>query len=134
MSDEFVRRDVLDLHMQRIEAVIALNLEAQKSFNERLEGKIDAVNERLEAKIDAVNERLETKFDALREHVEDRIDVLCERMDRNLAQYDALANDIKGDIRTLSARLDTQQTKFGWYLTIFGIVITVVIAAIQFWK
>ena len=62
------------------------------------------------------------------------IRVMNERIDKNLAQYETIASHIEGDIKAMNARLDTQQTKFGWYLTIFGLVITVVIAAIQLWK
>ena len=60
--------------------------------------------------------------------------VMNERIDKNLAQYEAIASEMRGDIKAINARLDTQQTKFGWYLTLFGLVITVVVAAIQLWK
>ena len=60
--------------------------------------------------------------------------VMNERIDKNLAQYEAIANEMRGDIKAMNARLDTQQTRFGWYLTIFGLIITVVVATIQMWK
>lgn len=71
------------------------------------------------------------------------VKVMSERSDKNLAEYKAIASDIQGDsntknarvegdIKAINARLDAQQTKFGWTLTVFGIIITVVIAAIQF--
>ena len=106
--DEFIRKDVFDISIQRLEALMALNLTEQKAMNERLEARIDVLDS--------------------------RIDVLSERIDKNLAQYEAIASNIEGDIKAMNARLDTQQTKFGWYLTIFGLIITVAVAAIQLWK
>ena len=77
---------------------------------------------------------LQGEIKAINERVEGRFDVLNERIDKNFAQYEAVANEMKGDIKAINARLDTQQTKFGWYFTVFGIIITVVVAAIQLWK
>ena len=77
---------------------------------------------------------LQGEIKAINERIEGRFDVLNERIDKNFAQYEAVANEMKGDIKAINARLDTQQTKFGWYLTIFGLIITVVVAAIQLWK
>ena len=55
-------------------------------------------------------------------------------VDKYLAKHDAIAASIEGDLKAITARLDTQQAKFSWYLSAFGIAITVVIAAIQFRK
>ncbi len=94
MTDDFVKNDVFNVHMQRID-------------------------QRFEAQEKLVNKTIE-RMEAV--------------MDKYLAKHDAIAASIEGDLKAITARLDAQQTKFGWYLTLFGIVITVVIAAIQFWK
>ena len=130
MSEDFVRKDIFELHMQRTEAVTALNLEAQKAMNKRLEEKIDAFSERMNQTLALMNERIDKKFT----QIDGKIDVLSERIDKNLAQYEAIVSNTDGEIKAINARLDTQQTKIGWYLTIFGLVITIVIAAIQLWK
>ncbi|MBQ9526240.1 MAG: hypothetical protein IJR68_01405 [Fretibacterium sp.] len=62
----------------------------------------------------------------------DMFDVQLRSM-RDRADSEELA-EVKGDIKAINARLDTQQTKFGWYLTLFGLIIAVVVAAIQFWR
>ena len=130
MSEDFVRKDIFELHMQRTEAVTALNLEAQKAMNKRIEEKIDAFNEHMNQTLALMNERIDKKFT----QIDGKIDVLSERIDKNLAQYEAIVSNTDGEIKAINARLDTQQTKIGWYLTIFGLVITIVIAAIQLWK
>ena len=130
MSEDFVRKDIFELHMQRTEAVAALNLEAQKAMNKRIEEKIDAFNEHMNQTLALMNERIDKKFT----QIDGKIDVLSERIDKNLAQYEAIVSNTDGEIKAINARLDTQQTKIGWYLTIFGLVITIVIAAIQLWK
>ena len=94
MTDDFVKNDVFNVHMQRID-------------------------QRFEAQEKLVNKTIE-RMEAV--------------MDKYLAKHDAIAASIEGDLKAITARLDAQQTKFGWYLTLFGIVITVVITAIQFWK
>ena len=73
------------------------------------------------------------------------VKALGERSDKHLAGYKAIVSEIrselkgdivemKGDIKAISARLDAQQMRLGWHLTIFGIVIAVVVAAIQLWR
>ena len=40
-------------------------------------------------------------------------------------------NDLKGDVKALSAKIDTMQNKVGWYISLLGIGLTVVIALVQ---
>ena len=94
MADDFVKNDVFNVHMQRIDQ----RFEAQEKL-------VNKTIERMEAVVD-----------------------------KYLAKHDAIAASIEGNLKAIIARLDTQQAKFGWYLTAFGIAITVVIAVIQFWK
>ena len=94
LADNFVKNDVFNVHMQRIDQ----RFEAQEKLANKTVERMAAI------------------------------------MDKYLAKHDAIAAGIEGDLKAITARLDTQQTKFGWYLTVFGIVLTVVIAAIQFWK
>ena len=94
----------------------------------------DATIHRIDQRFDSLEKRMDERFAAMNEKMEQGFALTNERMDKHLAQYEVIASHIEGDIKALNARLDTQQTKFGWYLTIFGLVITVVIAAIQLWK
>ena len=40
-------------------------------------------------------------------------------------------NDLKGDVKALSAKIETMQSKVGWYISLLGIGLTVVIAVVQ---
>ena len=94
MAGNFVKDEVFNVHMQRIDQ----RFEAQEKLANKTIERMEAI------------------------------------VDKYLAKHDAIAANIEGDLKAITARLDTQQTKFGWYLTVFGIVITVAVAAIQFWK
>ena len=66
-----------------------------------------------------------------------KVEALNERVDKNLAEYKAIASDMKGDIRELSARFDAVDGKVtniatmtGIIVAVFGIIITVILA----WK
>ncbi|MBR0043230.1 MAG: hypothetical protein IJP56_00125, partial [Synergistaceae bacterium] len=68
------------------------------------------------------------------------------RIDKNLAEYKAIASEMQGNFRadvvrlegrieTVNAKIDTLQNKFSWNIAWMGIIIGVVLAVIQhFWK
>ena len=146
-----------DARFDRIEALLQRNLSEQRRMNERLEGKIENVVTRLSAgisenrsEIKALRVQMATKEElsavkndvkALKAQVASKENLTAVKDDvkalnvqvSQMATKEELS-EVKGDIKAIIARLDTQQTKFGWYLTLFGLVITVVVAAIQFWK
>ena len=74
--------------------------------------------------------------------MERMIDVKLSRMealiDRSISENRAMISeirtemsDVRGDIKALKARQSTFETKFGWYLTIFGVGITIAIGVMQ---
>ena len=125
----FVTKDVFDLHVrsmrdradseeklsdakfERLEALIAGSIAEQRAIARETGNSIKVINDRLG-------------------HVEKNLDKLNEKFER--MQDDI--SELKANDKALTARLDTQQTKFGWYLTVFGLIITVAVAAIQLWK
>ena len=125
----FVTKDVFDIHVrsmrdradseeklsdakfERLEALIAGSIAEQRAMARETGNSIKVINDRLG-------------------HVEKNLDKLNERVER--MQDDI--SELKANDKALTARLDAQQTKFGWYLTVFGLIITVAVAAIQLWK
>ena len=125
----FVTKDVFDIHVrsmrdradseeklsdakfERLEALIAGSIAEQRAIARETGNSIKVINDRLG-------------------HVEKNLDKLNEKFER--MQDDI--SELKANDKALTARLDTQQTKFGWYLTVFGLIITVAVAAIQLWK
>ena len=132
----FVTKDVFDIHVKsmrdradseeklsdarfdRIEALIAGSLVEQKAMAKETTSSIRVMNER----IGRVEERIG--------HIEKSIDKFNGKVEK--LQDDV--SELKANDKALAARLDTQQMKFGWYLTIFGLIITVAVAAVQLWK
>ncbi len=85
----------------------------------------------------------------MKEVLDERIEKMQAINDRNFARYEALVsdlrsemrseasdlrtemNDLRGDLKALSAEVKAIQMKFGWYLTLFGVGISVVLALFQ---
>ncbi len=107
--NEYVRKDVFAARMDRMEALLAQTL--------------------AEIRLDNVKLRSELKDEMKSRHAELKDDIKAVQ-----GELKEDINELRGDIRVINARLDTQQTKFGWYLAVFGLVITVAVAAIQLWK
>ncbi|MBQ9564133.1 MAG: hypothetical protein IJU98_00965, partial [Synergistaceae bacterium] len=79
-----------------------------------------------EIRLDNANLRnsLESEMSVLRGKLEDEMIGLR-------GEYKEDVRELRSDIRVINAKLETLQTKFGWYMAMFGIVITVSVAAIQ---
>ena len=80
MAEEFVRKEVFDARMDRLEAIMEKNLS-------ELRTEIKATNERMEQGIALINERME----------------------KNLARYEAIALETRGEVRALTAHITTME-------------------------
>ena len=109
---------VSDARFDRLEALMAQNLAEQKSMFSDI--RRDFSGARNEMKL--MNNRMTA--------MENRIDKLDARVET--LQEDV--GNLKGDVKAISARLDAVQWKTGLYVALLGIVLTFVIAAVQFWK
>ena len=75
------------------------------------------------------------RFQSMEKLLNERLGKMEAIMEKNLAKYDAIASDIKGDVKAMNARLDTMQNKFSWNLAWVGIIMGLVLAIVQhFWK
>ena len=59
-------------------------------------------------------------------------------MDRNLAQHQAVASDMKaeisdirGDVKALTAQINALQSKMGWYITLLGVGVSIALVIFQ---
>ena len=96
--DEFIRKDVFDARMDRMEALLEKTLIEIKADNERLRSEMKADNERLRSEMKADNERLRSE---LKEDI----------------------GALRGEVRALDARVDMLQTWQYWQLAWVGIFI-----------
>ena len=68
MAEEFVRKDVFDARMDRMEALLEKTLLEMKADNEKLRSEVRENNTRLEAKIEVLGTRidaLDTRIDSV---------------------------------------------------------------------
>ena len=101
MPEEFVRKEVFDARMDRLEAIMEKNLS-------ELRTEIKATNERMEQGFALINERFA---------------LMNERMDKNMTE-------IKGEIRALDTRIDavnmrvdSVQTTVYWGFALMGLIL-----------
>ena len=134
VMNDMVSQNVFDLQIRHLRERADSDEKLSSARFDRIEALLDKTL--IEIKMDNAQLRSELKgaISVMDERFERKFDILDERIEKNHAQYEAIASEMKGDIKSINAHLDTQQTKFGWYLTIFGLIITVAVAAIQFWK
>ena len=129
--NEYVRKDVFDARMDRIEALLAQTLAEIRLDNVKLRSELKdemkSLHTELKDDIKSVRSELREDKKSLRGELKEDIKSLRSELKEDI-------NELRSDIRVINARLETQQTKFGWYLTIFGLIITVAVAAIQLWK
>ena len=135
MADEFVRKDVFDANMRRMETLMEKNLAKHESIAVRLEGKIDTLNQRIDGMSNTLNQRIDGMANTLNQRIDGMANTLTERMNTTIAQYNAFANNIEGDVKAINARFDTLQSRFAWNLAWVGIIMGLVLTVIQrLWK
>ena len=101
MPEEFVRKEVFDARMDRLEAIMEKNLSE------------------LRTEIKATNERMEQGFA-----------LINERMEKNLARYEAIALETRGEVRALTAHITTMEY---WGAIVVGAA-TIVFAIAQYFQ
>ena len=70
MADEFVRKDVFDARMDRMEALLEKTLNEMKADNEILRSELRENNARIEGKIEALTQRVDQNFAFLNMRIE----------------------------------------------------------------
>ena len=149
-NSEYIRKDVFDARMDRLEALLGKVLIEIKADNEKLHSRIDSLEERLRNEIRSGDERLHNEVRSLRKEMEARfvsanermdrhyikldgkIDVLSEHIDKNYAQHEAKVNKIEGDIKVLNVKLDLLEHRRYWDIAWFGIAVAAVVAILQY--
>ena len=133
---------ICDARCDRIEALMEKTLEQIRTENFQLRTEFRSkMNEMQE---DNAKFRAEVRSDI--KEMKNEIAIMNVRIDKNLAEYKAIASEMQGNFRadvvrlegrieTVNAKIDTLQNKFSWNIAWMGIIIGVVLAVIQhFWK
>ena len=110
--------------------------ERQPPTNEYvLKDTFDAQMRRIDERFISFEKLMDERFSKMQTVMEKNFALMNERIEKNLAQYEAIANDIRGDVKALTARFDTLQSRFAWNLAWVGIIMGLVLAIVQrFWR
>ena len=101
-------------------------------------GEIELRLNALREKVQHEKERTDERFNSLERLIDEKLERMQIIMEKNLAQYEAVANsmsaeisDIRGDVKALSAEVRTTQSKIGWYITLLGIGVSIALGLFQ---
>ncbi len=99
-----------------------------------LELRLKGIND----KLSRYEEKTDDKFVLLEKLLNEKLTTMQLIMDKNLAQHQAIASEMKaelseirGDVKALSAQVNTLQSKFGLYIALLGIGISVLLVLFQ---
>ena len=73
----------------------------------------------------------ETRMNYHEKILDERTMAIQAMMDKNLAELKLVVSDMRGDINALAAKVDAIQMKFGWYLVLFGVAVSVALFLAQ---
>ena len=80
----------------------------------------------------------EERFASLEKLIDSKLTTIELMMDKNLAQHQAIASDMKaeisdirGDVKALTAQINVLQSKMGWYITLLGVGVSVALVLFQ---
>ena len=83
-------------------------------------------------------ERNEERLASMEKLIDSKLTLMQLMMEKNLAQYQAAASelradftDLRGDVKAQGAQLNTFQSKLGYYIALLGIGVSVVLVLFQ---
>ena len=101
-------------------------------------GELDTVLKRITDKQQSGERMTEERFTSLEKLIDSKLTTIGLMMDKNLAQHQATASemkaeisDIRGDVKALTAQITALQSKMGWYITLLGVGVSVALAVFQ---
>ena len=131
---EYIRKDVFDIHVKNLrerddsdERVADIRFEHMARM---MDDRFDRMQNLIEESVAVLGERI----DRVEQNVNRRMDRLEKKVDDLGQDVDNLrdeVSDIRGDVKANSARLDALQIRFGWQLTLLGVLVAAVIAIVQ---
>ena len=96
---------------------------------------LDTQIEIIKSNINFEKNMTDMRFQSMEKLLNERFGKMEAIMEKNIAKHDAIAGEIRGDIKAINARFDTLQNKFSWNLAWVGIIMGLVLAIVQhFWK
>ena len=103
---QYVTKNEFDIRMKNHEEKNDMQISAIREIFERYMESLKAVSDKNLAEIRAANAEMREDFANFRSEVREDI------------------SEIRGDVKALNAKVDSIQMKFGWYLALFGIAVS----------
>ena len=113
---EYVRKDVFDARMDRMEMLMEKTLTEIKADNEKLRSEVKAA-------VDGLRNEVNSAIDGLRNEVNSAVGNLRSEMRENDTQIRAEIRVLDSRIDGLNMRLDTLQTTVYWGFTLMGLIL-----------
>ena len=141
MSDEFVKKEVFDARMDRMEALLEKTLTEMKMDNEKLRSevssavsKMQADNEKLRSEnkeeisglrseVSSAVGKMQADNEKLRSENKEEISGLRSEMRENNARLEAKIEVVNTRIDALSTRIDSVQTTVYWGFALMGLIL-----------
>lgn len=127
VNDRYVRQEIFDIHLQGLKDRAASEERVTDTRFEILQAIMERNLSEIRSEIKSTNERMEKGFE-----------LMNERMDKNLAEYKAVASDMKteiseirGDVKALNASVQSLQQRRSWDIAWISLAVAVGIALIQ---
>ena len=106
MSEEFVRKDVHNAELRRIDE------------------KIDATVSRIEAKLEASNMRNDAAINRMEQRFEAAVERMYTKLDAHMARVDGVISRMEGRLDAMDAKISNVSRNVALILTIFGLIIS----------
>ena len=88
-----------------------------------------AASDDIDVRQDVFDAKMEAQFNKLHGEIAELrgdIKTLSEHVDKNLAEFMAIANEIKGDVRTLDARVNGIENHVSWWIGGLTLLLTAI--------
>lgn len=111
-NSDYVRQDVFDAHMQRID----------QKFDAVYQ-RFDSLEKRIDERFESMEKRTDERFNSMEKMMDERFKNIELRIDKNLAEFKSIVSDIKGEFGVINARLNGLETSVYWGFAILAFIV-----------
>ena len=110
---QYVTKNEFDVRMKNQQERTDMQISAMREMFEKYMDNLRAVSDKNLAELKAANAEMRADFADFRMKINEDL------------------NEIRGDVKALNAKVDSIQMKFGWYLVLFSVAVSVALFLFQ---